>query len=72
VNQSTTNAPPVEYRAWVGVECPRCHRGQFFDLQLEQPVTGSPAALEIRRHLEAWLASRCPDHLGPILKYSRN
>ena len=68
----TTNIHPAEYRAWVGVECPRCRQGQFFDLQIEQPLVNAPAAIEIRRQLEAWLASRCPNHLGPILKYSKN
>jgi hypothetical protein len=27
---------------------------------------------ELRQHLEAWLATRCPDHLGPILEMSKN
>lgn len=26
----------------------------------------------LRKHLEAWIASRCPDHLGPILEMSKN
>ena len=30
------------------------------------------AGKEIRKHLEAWIASRCPDHLGPILEMSKN
>ena len=27
---------------------------------------------ELRKHLEAWIATRCPDHLGPILEISKN
>jgi hypothetical protein len=30
------------------------------------------AGAEMRKHLEAWIASRCPDHLGPILEMSKN
>jgi hypothetical protein len=30
------------------------------------------AGAELRKHLEAWIASRCPDHLGPILETSKN
>ena len=26
----------------------------------------------LRKHLEAWIASRCPDHLGPIMEMSKN
>ncbi len=62
----------IVHRAQVGVECPTCHSKQFVEIQLDRPVTNFPAADEIRRQLEAWIASRCPDHLGPILKTSMN
>ncbi|HUZ45156.1 MAG TPA: hypothetical protein VMW54_00825 [Terriglobia bacterium] len=62
----------MEHRAHVGVECPQCHARQFLEIQLEQPVENSPAVKEIRRQLESWIASRCPDHLGPILNSSKN
>jgi hypothetical protein len=26
----------------------------------------------LRQHLEAWIASRCPDHLAPFLEMSKN
>jgi SUMO ligase MMS21 Smc5/6 complex component len=60
------------HRAQVGVECPTCHVKQFMEIQLDRPVNNSPAVDEIRRQLEAWIASRCPDHLGPVLKTSMN
>lgn len=72
MNSSPASTQPLEYRAVVPVECPRCHGRHFLDLQLEQPIANSPTALEISRHLELWLASRCPDHLGPILNLSKN
>ncbi len=62
----------LAHRAQVGIECPTCHVKQFMEIQLDSPVTNSPAAVEIRRQLEAWIASRCPDHLGPVLKTSMN
>ncbi|HZT71999.1 MAG TPA: hypothetical protein VFC10_19915 [Terriglobia bacterium] len=60
------------HRAQVGVECPTCHVRQFMEIQLDSPVNNYPAVEEIRRQLEAWIASRCPDHLGPIIKSSMN
>jgi hypothetical protein len=62
----------MEHRAQVGIECPQCHARQFLEIQLEKPVDNSPAVQEIHRQLEAWIASRCPDHLGPLLKPSKN
>jgi len=62
----------LAHRAQVGIECPTCHVRQFMEIQIENPVSNSRAAEEIRRQLEAWIASRCPDHLGPILKTSMN
>ena len=60
------------HRAQVGIECPTCHVRQFMEIQMDNPVSNSHAAEEIHRQLEAWIASRCPDHLGPILKTSMN
>lgn len=62
----------VAHRAQVGIECPQCHVKQFMEIQLDKPVSNSPAVEEIRHQLEAWIASRCPDHLGPVLKSSMN
>jgi hypothetical protein len=39
---------------------------------MEDKFMNSPVAKEIHSHLEAWLASRCPDHLGLFSKYSKN
>ena len=60
------------HRAQVGIECPACHTRQFVEIQIDNPVHNSRAAEEIRRQLEVWIASRCPDHLGPMLKTSMN
>ena len=60
------------HRAHVGVQCPTCHVTQFMEIQMDSPVDNSPAVDEIRRQLESWIASRCPDHLGPVLKSSMN
>ena len=60
------------HRAQVGIECPTCHARHFMEIQIESQMLNSRAAEEIRRQLEAWIASRCPDHLGPILKTSKN
>lgn len=62
----------VVHHAQVGVECPQCHWKQFVEVQLEQPRMDHPLALEIRRQLEAWMASRCPDHLNAISMLSKN
>lgn len=62
----------MEQRAQVGVECPRCHWRQFLEVNVEESLLKSPYAQEIQQHLEEWLASRCPDHLGPILEVSGN
>ncbi|HVB28853.1 MAG TPA: hypothetical protein VNG91_03470 [Terriglobia bacterium] len=62
----------IMHRAQVGVECPTCHARQFMEVQLDNPMNNSPAVEEIHRQLEAWIASRCPDHLGPLLESSMN
>jgi len=41
-------------------------------MEIEAEVTDLKAGQELRKHLEAWIASRCPDHLGPILEMSKN
>lgn len=62
----------MEHRAHVGVECPQCHWKQFVEVQFDQALERSPLAQEIRAQLEAWMASRCPDHLTVIPNFSRN
>ena len=62
----------MEQRAQVPVECPNCHWRHFLEIEIDEDFLKSPVAREIQGHLEAWLASRCPDHLGPILKLSKN
>jgi hypothetical protein len=41
-------------------------------LEVEIEDFDKTAGSELRKHLEAWIASRCPDHLGPILEMSKN
>jgi hypothetical protein len=58
------------HRPHVPVECPVCHWRYFQEVDLDGG--NFPLAREIRAHLEAWLASRCPEHLGPFLQMSKN
>ena len=60
----------TEHLAQVPVQCPVCNWRHF--LQVEVEDFDKVAGAELRKHLEAWLASRCPDHLGPILEMSKN
>jgi len=62
----------MEHRAQVGVECPQCHWRQFVEVNLDKVVADSPYGREIQAHIQEWLRSRCPDHLGTFLKYSKN
>jgi len=62
----------VEQRTQVGVECPKCHRRQFMEIEIDTGLLNSPLAQEIQAHLQEWMLSRCPDHLGEFLKSSRN
>jgi hypothetical protein len=41
-------------------------------MEIDERFLKSPIAGQIKGHLEAWVASRCPDHLGPFLKVSKN
>jgi hypothetical protein len=70
--QRLKDAPYVPHRAQVGVECPFCHWRHFQEIQLDDPLAESPLEKEIRAHLEAWLGSQCPDHLGAIAELSNN
>jgi len=69
---AATENTPLFHLAHVGVECPRCHWRQFVEVNLDKPQMDSPMAREIRAQLEAWMASRCPDHLNAISSLSRN
>ncbi|MFB3922433.1 MAG: hypothetical protein ACE145_11965 [Terriglobia bacterium] len=62
----------MEQRAQVGVECPKCQRRQFMEVEIDPRLMNSPAAREILAHLQDWVLSRCPDHLGEFLKSTRN
>jgi len=62
----------MEQRTRVGVECPVCHWRNFYEMEVDESLLKSPVAAEIRGHLEDWVASRCPDHLEPYLKVTKN
>jgi hypothetical protein len=62
----------MEQRTQVGVECPKCQRRQFMEVEIDPRLINSPLAREIQAHLEEWMFSRCPDHLGEFLKTNRN
>ena len=62
----------MEQRAQVGVECPKCQRRQFMEVEIDPRLMNSPVAREILAHLQEWVLSRCPDHLVEFLKSSRN
>lgn len=70
VNGSEEN--PLAHNTQMGVECPQCHIRQFVEIHLENPAGGFALARELRAQLEAWMASRCPDHLNVLTQYSRN
>lgn len=71
-NVTPAENKPVVHRAQLGIECPQCHWRQFVEIHLEEPLVNSPMAFEMRHHLEAWMASHCPDHLNAISKLSKN
>jgi hypothetical protein len=54
----------MEQRSQVGIECPQCHWRQFMEVEIDERLLSSPLATDIRHHLEEWVKSRCPDHLG--------
>jgi hypothetical protein len=60
----------MEHRAQVPVKCPVCNWRHSLQVEIEDSDLAGRS--EIRKHLEAWIASRCPDHLGPILEMSKN
>jgi hypothetical protein len=62
----------VEQRAQVGVQCPKCLWRQFMEVEIDPQIINTPLAREIQAHLEEWMLSRCPNHLGEFLKTSKN
>ncbi|HTQ09202.1 MAG TPA: hypothetical protein VMI31_03945 [Fimbriimonadaceae bacterium] len=63
-----------QHRAQVGVECPQCHFRQFMevDSDLEGIFSDNVVARKIYDELQAWMVSRCPEHLKVISGMSRN
>lgn len=62
----------MEQRTQVSVKCPVCQWRNLVEMEVDDSILNSPLRLEIQKQLEMWLASRCPDHLGPILQMSKN
>ncbi len=62
----------MEQRTQVRVECPQCHWRHFLEVEIDNDLLASPVAKEIQAHLQDWIASRCPDHLGAIGEMSKN
>ena len=60
----------MQHRAQLPVQCPVCNWQHFLEIGVEEEDFAAGA--ELRKHLEAWIASRCPDHLGPVLESSKN
>lgn len=42
------------------------------EAEIETSLLNSPLYREIKNQLEAWILSRCPDHLGAIANLSKN
>jgi len=42
------------------------------DAEIDVSLLKSPVYREIKGHLEAWVRSRCPDHLSAIANMSKN
>lgn len=68
--QHITEERRVDHRARVPVECPICHWKHFQEVEIED--FDAVAAADVRKHLEAWLATRCPQHFGPFIEISKN
>ena len=60
----------MQQLAQVPVQCPVCNWRHFMQMEVEERDLA--AGTELRKHLEAWIASRCPDHLGPIMEMTKN
>jgi hypothetical protein len=63
-----------QHRAHVGVECPQCHYRQFIEVDSDLVGTfqDSKVARTIHAELQAWMLSRCPEHLKVISGMSKN
>jgi hypothetical protein len=66
--------PIEQHRAQIGVECPQCHYRQFVEVDSDLVGTfqDSKVARVIHGELQAWMVSRCPEHLRMISTISRN
>lgn len=62
----------MDHRAQVGIECPQCHLRQYVEIGMDKTLDDSPQAKIILGHLQQWMLSRCPDHLGSIANLLKN
>ena len=62
----------VQHRARLGVECPQCHWRHFLEVNLDRSLVDGPYGQEMQAHIQEWLRSHCPDHLGTFLNFSKN
>ncbi len=62
----------MEHQAHVKVECPQCHWRYWQEIEIEETLLRSPLFDEIQAHLQEWITSHCPDHLGAIAQLSKN
>jgi hypothetical protein len=62
----------VQHRAQLPVQCPVCHWRQFIEVSLDKSLLDTPYGREMQQHIQEWLRSRCPEHLGPIMETLKN
>ncbi len=62
----------AEHRTQLGVECPQCHFRQLVEVEMDNPELNRSLVTEIREELQAWMASRCPEHLTSLLPRMKN
>jgi DNA-directed RNA polymerase subunit RPC12/RpoP len=58
----------------MGIECPHCHFRQFMevDSDLMNTFQDSKVVRKIYAELQAWMVSRCPEHLRAIAGMAKN
>lgn len=71
-SQGSTEGGHAEHHAQLGVECPQCHFRQFVQVEFDELEMNPPLVMEIRAHLQAWMASHCPDHLRATVGRMKN
>ncbi len=70
--QTAVEPGVVQHRAQLPVQCPVCNWKHFIEVNLDKSLLDSPYGKEMQQHIQEWLRSRCPEHLGPIMETTRN